>query len=39
MALSSEEAREPAHYRKRLAKFADLSHVTVEVQHSPAANG
>jgi cation diffusion facilitator family transporter len=24
---------EPAHYRQRLAKFADLSHVTVEVQH------
>jgi cation diffusion facilitator family transporter len=26
-------AREAAHYRQRLAKFADLSHVTVEVQH------
>jgi cation diffusion facilitator family transporter len=26
-------AREAAHYRRRLAKFADLSHVTVEVQH------
>ena len=25
--------REAAHYRQRLAKFADLSHVTVEVQH------
>ena len=24
---------EPAHYRQRLARFADLSHVTVEVQH------
>ena len=31
--------RDAAHYRQRLAKFADLSHVTVEVQHphpSPA---
>jgi cation diffusion facilitator family transporter len=26
--------REAAYYRRRLAKFADLSHVTVEVQHS-----
>ena len=26
--------RGAAHYRQRLAKFADLSHVTVEVQHS-----
>ena len=25
--------RDAAHYRQRLAKFADLSHVTVEVQH------
>jgi cation diffusion facilitator family transporter len=25
---------EAAHYRQRLAKFADLSHVTVEVQHA-----
>jgi cation diffusion facilitator family transporter len=31
--------REAAHYRQRLAKFADLSHVTVEVQHSASANG
>jgi cation diffusion facilitator family transporter len=30
---------EPAHYRQRLAKFADLSHVTVEVQHAPSATG
>jgi cation diffusion facilitator family transporter len=30
---------EPAHYRQRLARFADLSHVTVEVQHAPSANG
>ena len=31
--------REAAHYRRRLAKFADLSHVTVEVQHPPSAMG
>ncbi len=29
------QPREPAHYRKRLARFADLSHVTVEVHHTP----
>jgi cation diffusion facilitator family transporter len=28
-----------AHYRQRLAKFADLSHVTVEVQHPLSATG
>jgi len=32
-------AREAAHYRKRLACFADLSHVTVEVQHAPSLRG
>lgn len=31
--------REAAHYRQRLAKFADLSHVTVEVQHPHSATG
>jgi cation diffusion facilitator family transporter len=31
--------REAAHYRRRLAKFSDLSHVTVEVQHTRSANG
>jgi cation diffusion facilitator family transporter len=31
--------REAAHYRQRLAKFADLSHVTVEVQHAGPAPG
>lgn len=31
--------REAAHYRRRLARFADLSHVTVEVQHPPSAAG
>ena len=30
---------EPSHYRQRLARFADLSHVTVEVQHAASANG
>jgi len=31
--------REAAHYRQRLTKFADLSHVTVEVQHPPSLTG
>ena len=31
--------RDAAHYRQRLARFADLSHVTVEVQHPPPAIG
>jgi cation diffusion facilitator family transporter len=31
--------REAAHYRRRLAGFADLSHVTVEVQHTQPRNG
>jgi cation diffusion facilitator family transporter len=39
VSVATSGAREPAHYRKRLATFADLSHVTVEVQHSHAANG
>jgi cation diffusion facilitator family transporter len=30
---------EAAHYRKRLRCFAELSHVTVEVQHDAAASG
>jgi cation diffusion facilitator family transporter len=38
VSVATSGAREPAHYRKRLAKFADLSHVTVEVQHSHSAN-
>jgi len=37
VSVATTTAREAAHYRQRLAKFADLSHVTVEVQHpSPA---
>src|SRR5260221_1649956 len=39
VSVATSGAREPAHYRERLARFADLSHVTVEVQHSHAANG
>ncbi len=39
VSVATSGPREPAHYRKRLARFADLSHVTVEVQHSQAANG
>jgi cation diffusion facilitator family transporter len=31
--------REAVDYRERLAKFADLSHVTVEVQHPHLADG
>jgi cation diffusion facilitator family transporter len=30
---------EPSHYRQRLARFADLSHVTVEVQRAGSTNG
>ncbi len=35
VSVATSNAREAAHYRKRLARFADLSHVTVEVQHAP----
>jgi cation diffusion facilitator family transporter len=35
VSVATSGMREPAHYRRRLAKFADLSHVTVEVQHAP----
>jgi cation diffusion facilitator family transporter len=34
VSVATSGTREAAHYRTRLAKFADLSHVTVEVQHS-----
>ena len=38
VSVATSGAREPAHYRQRLARFADLSHVTVEVHHlSPTA--
>jgi cation diffusion facilitator family transporter len=36
VSVATSGTREPAHYRQRLAKFADLSHVTVEVQHLPS---
>jgi len=39
VSVATTGAREAAHYRQRLARFADLSHVTVEVQHSRAATG
>ena len=39
VAVATSGEREAAHYRKRLAQFADLSHVTVEVQHARSANG
>ncbi|THD52331.1 MAG: cation transporter [Bradyrhizobium sp.] len=32
VSVATSGSRDPAHYRQRLAKFADLSHVTVEVQ-------
>jgi len=35
VSIATSKPREPAHYRQRLADFADLSHVTVEVQHVP----
>jgi len=33
VSVATTATREAAHYRQRLAGFADLSHVTVEVQH------
>src|SRR6185312_3269184 len=36
VSVATSGPREPAHYRKRLARFADLSHVTVEVLHAPS---
>ncbi len=33
VSVATTHAHEAAHYRQRLAKFGDLSHVTVEVQH------
>ena len=37
VSVATSGARDAAHYRQRLAEFADLSHVTVEVQHSRSA--
>jgi cation diffusion facilitator family transporter len=39
VSIATAGAREPAHYRQRLARFADLSHVTVEVQHARSPTG
>jgi cation diffusion facilitator family transporter len=39
VSVATTGACEAAHYRQRLAKFADLSHVTVEVQHCPSVTG
>ncbi|MGE5159746.1 MAG: CDF family Co(II)/Ni(II) efflux transporter DmeF [Gemmatimonas sp.] len=39
VSVATSTAREAAHYRRRLARFADLSHVTVEVQHAPSVRG
>jgi cation diffusion facilitator family transporter len=38
VSVATSAAREAAYYRHRLAKFADLSHVTVEVQHARSAS-
>jgi cation diffusion facilitator family transporter len=38
ISVATTGAREAAHYRQRLARFADLSHVTVEVQRPQPAN-
>jgi cation diffusion facilitator family transporter len=39
VAVATSGTSEAAHYRQRLARFADLSHVTVEVQHAHPADG
>jgi cation diffusion facilitator family transporter len=39
VSIATTKAHEAAHYRQRLARFADLSHVTVEVQHTDPAHG
>jgi cation diffusion facilitator family transporter len=39
VSVATTKPHEAAHYRQRLAGFADLSHVTVEVQHASPANG
>ena len=39
VSIVTSSQHEPAHYRQRLADFADLSHVTVEVQHTHSSNG
>jgi cation diffusion facilitator family transporter len=39
VSVATSGTREAAHYRQRLTKFADLSHVTVEVHHAASARG
>jgi cation diffusion facilitator family transporter len=39
VSVATTNPHEAAHYRQRLAGFADLSHVTVEVQHPRPAGG
>ena len=39
VSVATTKPREAAHYRQRLARFPDLSHVTVEVQHAGPASG
>ena len=39
VSVATAGGHEAAHYRQKLAKFADLSHVTVEVQHPPPVSG
>jgi cation diffusion facilitator family transporter len=37
LCVATSNSREAAHYRQRLEKFSDLSHVTVEVQYASSA--
>ena len=39
VSVATSGPREAAHYRQQLAKFADLSHVTVEVHRAASAGG
>jgi cation diffusion facilitator family transporter len=39
VSVATTKPHEAAHYRRRLAGFTDLSHVTVEVQHARPASG
>jgi Co/Zn/Cd efflux system component len=39
VSIATTGKREAAHYRQRLAKFADLSHVTVEIQPARSVAG
>jgi cation diffusion facilitator family transporter len=39
VSIATTGPHEAGHYRQRLAQFADLSHLTVEVRHSHSAHG